>query len=154
MQGKYWLFVCQEFCKTIITVDSTPCKSVSWTWFYRNIYAFQTCYMKITIFSDVILCCVKCTNILGRLTASIFKVEAWAMQEKTFSDIGFGRQGFGLWVVPCGPERGCTITAEEAGQNQWEQWQLQGLCSCIGREQLNNNIQIMKGKRCYYTVYI
>jgi hypothetical protein len=57
-------------------------------------------------------------------------------------------------VVTCGPERGCTVTAQEAGENRWEQWQPQGLCSCVGRERLNNNIQMMKGKRCYYTVYI
>ena len=76
------------------------------------------------------------------------------MQEKNMSDIGLRRQGFWLQVVPCGPEGGCTITPEEAGENQREQWQLQGLCSCIAREQLNNNIQMMKGKRYYYTVYI
>jgi hypothetical protein len=42
--------------------------------------------------------------------------------KKTFCDIGFGRQGFALWVVPCGPERGFMITEEEAGENQWELW--------------------------------
>jgi hypothetical protein len=52
--------------------------------------------------------------------------------------------------VPCCLERGCIITAEEDGESQREQWQLQGLCSCRGREQLNNNIKMMKGKWYYY----
>ena len=49
--------------------------------------------MQITIFEDVILCCVsESTNILGRLAASTFKVEAQAMQKK--NTLGFRRPGF------------------------------------------------------------